>query len=252
MITTNLTLTNGVTSETPVVVTGITFEVDSKLAVNPATTFPFTVAIDSSVVVGIDFDETVNAGDYAESLTVNTLGGNHDIVHAVTIDDTTFVCDSGLIEDGCFDGDVLSDKWSIGYLTATLEDDRMKVVTDSDSGYVRYLLDATVGTEYEFSFDAVAGTNVGYQYSVHDYTNGTDTIPKTPYDPASGRISFTFTATGVDTRIYMLRDGFTTVGDCYFDNVSLKEVATSNRLVSSTGNPITSDTGNYLVSTTGE
>ncbi len=89
MITTNLTLTNGVTSETPVVVTGITFEVDSKLAVNPATTFPFTVAIDSSVVVGIDLDETVNTGDYTESLTINTLGGNHDIVHAVTIDDST-------------------------------------------------------------------------------------------------------------------------------------------------------------------
>ncbi len=89
MITTNLTLTNGVTSVIPVQVTGITFEAGTKLAVNPATTFPFTVAIDSSVVVGIDFDETINTGDYTESLTVNTLGGNHDIVHAVTIDDTT-------------------------------------------------------------------------------------------------------------------------------------------------------------------
>jgi len=89
MITTNLTLTNGATSETPVIVTGITFEVDSKLSVNPATTFPFTVAIDSSVVVGIDFDEAINTGDYTENLTVNTLGGRHDIVHSVTIDDST-------------------------------------------------------------------------------------------------------------------------------------------------------------------
>ena len=74
MITTNLTLTNGETSEVPVQVTGITFEVDSKLAVNPSVVFPLTVAINSSEIVGIDFDETLHTGDYTESITINTLG----------------------------------------------------------------------------------------------------------------------------------------------------------------------------------
>ena len=89
MITTNLTLTNGVTSETPIRVVGITFEVDSKLAVNPSVVFPLDVAIDSSEIIGIDFDETLHTGDYTESITINTLGGRNDIVHAVTIDDST-------------------------------------------------------------------------------------------------------------------------------------------------------------------
>ena len=89
MITTNLTLTNGATSEVPIQVTGITFEVDSKLAVNPSVVFPLTVAIDSSEIIGIDFDETLLMGDFIESLTINTLGGRHDIVHSITIDDLT-------------------------------------------------------------------------------------------------------------------------------------------------------------------
>jgi len=91
MITTDLTLTNGVTSETPIRVVGITFEVDSKLAVNPSVVFPLDVAIDSSEIIGIDFDETLYTGDYTESITINTLGGRNDIVHSVTIDDTTYI-----------------------------------------------------------------------------------------------------------------------------------------------------------------
>jgi len=98
MITTNLTLTNGVTSETPIRVVGITFEVDSKLAVNPSVVFPLDVAIDSSEIIGIDFDETLYTGDYTESITINTLGGRHDIVHSVTIDDISIIPDAPDVE----------------------------------------------------------------------------------------------------------------------------------------------------------
>ena len=85
MITTNLTLSNGATSEVDVVVTDITFKVDSKLSTSA--TFPLTIAIDSLEVVGIDFDETLWTGDYTEQITINTLGGNHDIVHTVNMVD---------------------------------------------------------------------------------------------------------------------------------------------------------------------
>ncbi|RLC28435.1 MAG: hypothetical protein DRH37_09530, partial [Deltaproteobacteria bacterium] len=56
---------------------------------NPSVVFPLDVAIDSSEIIGIDFDETLHTGNYTESITINTLGGRHDIVHSVTIDDTT-------------------------------------------------------------------------------------------------------------------------------------------------------------------
>ena len=87
MTTTNLTLSNGVTSDVAVQVTGITFEVDSKLST--AATFPITVAIDSSEVIGIDFDETLNTGDSTEQITINTLEGSYDITHTVNIVDTS-------------------------------------------------------------------------------------------------------------------------------------------------------------------
>ncbi len=87
MITTNLTLTNGPTSDVPMEVVGVTFEVDTKLTINPAVTFPFTVAIDSSEVVGIDFDETLYTGDHTESITINTRNPRYNIVHTVSVVD---------------------------------------------------------------------------------------------------------------------------------------------------------------------
>jgi len=253
MITTNLTLTNGATSETPIRVVGITFEVDSKLAVNPSVVFPLDVAIDSSEIIGIDFDETLYTGDYTESITVNTLGGRHDIVHAVTIDDLTppVECDDGLIEDGCFDVGTMPSNLAFASTVGSIENNRLKVVTEDTFCFARYNMSTLlVGDEYEFSFDAEAGTNVGYQYSAYDYDNAIENVPKTDYVPADGRVSFTFTATSPNTAIFLLRDGVSVFGDCYFDNVSLKNITPSTeRLASNTGNPITSNTGNYLVST---
>ncbi len=225
MITTNLTLTNGATSEVPVQVTGITFEVDSKLAVNPSVIFPFDVAIDSSEIIGIDFDETLHTGDYTESITINTLGGRNDIVHAVTIDDLTppIECDDGLVVDGCFDGEVLADDWAFDSASGIIEGNRLKITSEIETfGAARYTIVAEVGAEYEFSFDAEAGTHEGYQYSVYDWTNSSTTVPSTPYVPAEGRVSVIFTATGESTAVYVIRDGITVPGDCFVDNVSVK------------------------------
>ncbi len=87
MITTNLTLTNGSSSQLPVEVSGVTFEVDSKLAVNPAVVFPFTIDIGSSEVIGIDFDDSLYTGDFTEQIVINTTSGQHEINHTVNIND---------------------------------------------------------------------------------------------------------------------------------------------------------------------
>ena len=141
MITRNLTLTNGVTSETPITVSGITFQVDTKLAVNPATTFPFTVEVGSFMVVGIDFDDTVYSGDYTESLTVNTLSGRYDIVHDVTIDDLSEV--PSIIDD--FEAISGLGEVTFSWTNATgnpaptynIYEDNVEIATDVDQSYVR-------------------------------------------------------------------------------------------------------------------
>ena len=132
MITTNLTLTNGVTSEVPIRVVGITFEVDSKLAVNPSVVFPLDVAIASSEIIGIDFDETLYTGDYAESITINTLGGRYDLIHSVIIDDLTPPVE-GIIYN----------------LTEVLGDDSgFKTVVDSSGNSVNGYLEESSGLAY--------------------------------------------------------------------------------------------------------
>ncbi len=103
--------------------------------------------------------------------------------------------------------------------TATL------VTTAAAFCYARYDLDTfVVGNTYEFSFDCEAGTNVGYYYSAYDYTNGIDVVPDTDYDPADGRVSCTFVASDPDMTVFMIRDGVSVYGDCFFDNIKLEDI----------------------------
>ncbi len=240
MITTNLTLTNGVTSETPVVVTGITFEAGTKLAVNPATTFPFTMAIDSSVVVGIDFDETINTGNSIEEITINTLGNRYDIVHTVNIVDTTHVCDDGYITNGCFD-DVNLDDWIIS----------------GDGEVVGGRLELTNTDSYpaiEQSFALVAGT-YGLKYMIEEtddswyaYVRKSDATEIYRVDMSTDHSEDTTFILDVDDTVKVKFVLVTEViGDkLYLDNVSVN--GEGKRLASSEGNLLASNTGNYLVS----
>jgi len=162
MTTTNLTLTNGATSEISMVVTSVTFEVDSKLAVNPAVTFPFTVAINSSEVMGIDFDETLHTGDYTEQITINVLGG-HDIVHTVNMVDTSLP--TNMIRDGDFALGT-ADEWddeSGG--SDTTFDTNQAVITDGGA-WAQYLMQHDIGVS------DVAGVQYLIEFDILDYIDG--------------------------------------------------------------------------------
>jgi len=158
MITTNLTLTNGATSEVPVQVTGITFEVDSKLAVNPSVVFPLDVAIDSSEIIGIDFDETLHTGDYTESITINTLGGRRDIVHAVTIDDLT-PSDTEYILNGDFSNG--STDWTFGTGWSVVNEEAAYDGTGGSSNMFQDLFTLSSNTEVTLELDVIENNGVG-------------------------------------------------------------------------------------------
>ncbi len=156
MITTNLTLTNGPTSDVPMEVVGVTFEVDTKLTINPAAVFPFTVAIDSSEVVGIDFDETLYTGDHTESITINTRNPRYNIVHTVSIDDTS-VAPTAVTDLEATDDEI--GQITITFTNATgtpaptynLMEDGIEVATGIVSGHVRIV----VAGDYEYSVVSV-------------------------------------------------------------------------------------------------
>ncbi len=214
MITTNLTLTNGATSDVPMLVEGITFGVDSKLAVNPSVTFPLTVAIDSSEVVGIDFDNTLHTGNYQEEITINTLGGRNDIVHTVR---TTFVCDDGIVTNGCFDYDLSG--WSAD--SAWLWDDGRAHFNGDGYLDMHQTLTPSVGTNLLITCDLefISGGEARVYYDgVELYNENTAGLHHLSFEivnAQSGNLQFTVASDG---------------GEYYVDNVKVEEIPLSSMI----------------------
>lgn len=195
MITTDLTLINGQTSSENIDVLGVTFQIGTKLTVNSGVVFPFTIAIGSSSVISIDFDDTLYSGDFIELITINTQDGKYDLVHDVTIKDIASV-PSQVIDFEAINGSgQVTFNWSdaIGNPTPTYDifEDGISIASDVDQTYVRtvvagvraYRVDA-VSTSGRTASNGNVGISTDAPSDILDF-NATD--------DETGQITMTFT-----------------------------------------------------------
>ena len=109
----------------------------------------------------------------------------------------------------------------------------------------RYNFTSVAGKYYKFEFKVRAGTQIGHQYSVFDGENLQEITGSIPYDVADGEIGIIFKATGNDTGVYVQRDGVTTIGTTYFDDVSVREATAQEIANFTTSSRTTLENTNY-------